>query len=59
MNRDKALKMDQKGSFYCDEDPDTNCWAVFGSESGFCYYVFYNESEAQTAAAKLERSKKK
>ena len=46
MTRDKAITLDKDGEKYVDFDESTNCWGVFGTESGFCYELFSSEKEA-------------
>ena len=49
MTRDEAHQIDQ-GSVYSDLDDKTDCYGVFGTESGFCYELYSTEQEAQERA---------
>lgn len=45
VNKREASKLDVAGELYV--DPFEDGYAVFGSESGFCYATFNDKSEAQ------------
>lgn len=50
MNGAEAAKLDVKGEKYVDFDEESDCWGVFGSESGFCYSLHCDMSEAYAEA---------
>lgn len=56
MNRTEAIQKDRNGTFYADYDPDSDCWGVFGSESGFCYHLFANSGDADEHAEHMNRN---
>ena len=35
-------------SFEVDFDTHTECWGIFGTESGFCYRTYSSEEEAES-----------
>jgi hypothetical protein len=42
---------------WVDFDSDTDCWGIFGLDSGFCYGTYASERDANKALAKEESSK--
>jgi hypothetical protein len=50
MNRTAALLLDRKGGFYADESEETGDYGVFGTESGFCYFLYGSRQEAKDTA---------
>lgn len=51
-NKKRALKMDRNGGDFYVED-DVGLWCVFGTESGFCYSTFADETEAEEEAKRM------
>lgn len=53
MNGKEALRLDlDTGTFYADWSEETESWAVFGSESDFCYSLHGSERDAERAATR-------
>lgn len=57
MTRTKAYKMDT--DFIADLDDASNCYGVFGNNSGFCYTLVCDESEAEKTAEQMYKTKTK
>lgn len=56
MTKGEALQKDRKGRLYADWYDETNDYAIFGTESGFCYQNgFGTEGEADKKAEELEK----
>ena len=54
MNRGRAVKLD-KGSKYVSFDEETDCYGIFGTESGFCYALYASRDEASDKLSEEEK----
>ena len=52
MNRREAFAMDKQGGFYVEYDEETGLYCVFGTESGFAYYSFASQADAEECMKK-------
>ena len=53
--RSEAFAKDM--DFYTDDDEETNCIGVFGTETGFCYGLHFDQGKADYQASDLRRQK--
>ncbi len=58
MNKEYSAKPIPNEERYVDFDEDTNCFGIFGSESGFCYSIHFSEKAANNVLLKQINSKK-
>lgn len=48
LTRNEAMKLDKaEGEFYIDREEELDMVGVFGSESGFCYFLDYSEERCE------------
>jgi len=56
MNKEYSAKPIPNEERYVDLDEDTNCFGVFGLESGFCYSIHFSEKDANNCLSEQRKS---
>ena len=56
MTKQEAILLDKNGDLWIDLDKESNCYGVFGTESGFCYSLSADKTDAKLKKELLHES---